>query len=104
MHQNNVLLPIQGTDVYLIDKGSAIIAGDPLYNLALVAMNLPGFFVCGDRGDEAFFQAFIEGYGVNFTSDRRRFDGYVLLRSLERWPNKHELEIPAIVEVILRGV
>ena len=100
IHQNNVLLD---KGLTLIDAGSAVAAGDPLYDLALLTIVLPGSVYLKKKKDQQYLAAFIKGYGMDFTKDRQRFDAYVLLRCLERWPNAFEKEIPKIVEVILSG-
>ncbi len=100
-HQNNVLLDDK---VLLIDKGSLAAAGDPLYDLALLAIVLPGSIYLNKKKDKEYFNAFVKGYGTDFAADRKKFDAYVLLRCLDRWPNTFEKEIPAIVEKILDAV
>lgn len=97
-HQNNVLIDDK---VLLIDKGSLAAAGDPLYDLAMLAIVLPGSIYLNKKKDREYLKAFIKGYGSDFIADRKRFDAYVLLRCLDRWPNAFEKEIPEIVKKIL---
>lgn len=103
LHGNNILFSEQ--NVYLFDKADHIFAGDSLYDLALLGIELPGIYGVGTKKEQqehaAFFDAFIDGYGEHI--DRTQFDRYVLLRALERWPNKFESDIPQIVEVILKA-
>jgi fructosamine-3-kinase len=102
LHANNVLL--KKTKVFLFDKADQIVAGDPLYDLSLISINLPGaIFGLGENTDQdtQLLEAFIKGYGTDFTVDETKLQAYVLLRSLERWPNPFEKEIPDIVKKIL---
>lgn len=99
LHENNVL--IHNETLFLIDKGSAIAAGDPRYDLAFIGITFSEVLMHGTGPTAHFFDAFLEGYGSDFTKDRRRFDGYVLLRALGRWPNPFEPNIPNVVSKIL---
>ncbi|MFH1089409.1 MAG: phosphotransferase [Candidatus Uhrbacteria bacterium] len=101
LHANNVLL--KNDNLYLFDKADNIFSGDPLYDLALFGITLPGIYGVGSEvvHDQRLAQALIAGYGSDFLSDRDTFDRYVLLRAIERWPNPFEKEIPELVQVIL---
>lgn len=103
LHGNNVLL--KNDQLYLFDKADQVFAGDPLYDLSLFGITLPGIYGIGSHGerDIEMMKAFVEGYGEDFMKDRMTFDRYVLLRSFERWPNPFETEIPMIVERILKN-
>lgn len=99
LHANNVL--IKDSNLYIFDKASQIMTGDPMYDLALFGITLPGavYKVGNDIArDKLLMVAFIKGYGTDFTRNRDIFDAYVLLRCLERWPNPFEKEIPEIVK------
>jgi len=104
LHANNVL--IKGSDLYVFDNADQIMAGDPMYDLSLFAITLPGaIYEVGndvDR-DTSLMEALIDGYGYDFTKDKDVLDTYVLLRSLERWPNPFEQKIPQISDVILKS-
>jgi len=100
LHQNNVL--VHNQKLFLIDKGSAIAAGDPLYDIALVAISLPGSILETNEMQRGLFKSFLNGYGSDTIKTQKRFEGYILLRALERWPNPFEQEIPDIVEKILQ--
>lgn len=102
LHANNALIKDQ--NIILFDKGDQIVAGDPMYDLALVAINLPGaIYKLGTQieKDIKLLEAFIEGYGIDFTSDTQKLETYILLRALERWPNPFENELPDIINTIL---
>ena len=102
LHANNALIKDQ--NIILFDKGDQIVAGDPMYDLALVAINLPGaIYKLGTQieKDIKLLKAFIEGYGIDFTPDTQKLEAYILLRALERWPNPFEKEIPDIINAIL---
>lgn len=101
MHVNNALL--KDGKVFLFDKADHIFAGDPLYDLALFGITLPGIYDVGSEveRDKGLMEALIAGYGSDFLADRDAFDRYVLLRAIERWPNPFEEEIPELVEVVL---
>ena len=101
MHANNALS--KDDDLFLFDKVDNIFAGDPLYDLALFGITLPGIYDVGTavERDQELMQALIDGYGSDFLSDRDKFDRYVLLRAIERWPNPFEEEIPELVQSIL---
>lgn len=100
-HGNNVLL--QDDTLYFIDKGSAIAAGDPLYDMALLGITLPGALYTASPSEQerALLYACMEGYGENFVENRQLFDDYVLLRILERYPSPFTHHIPDVVESIL---
>ena len=103
LHANNVL--IKGVDLYVFDNADQIMAGDPMYDLSILAITLPGaLYGVGDDvdRDKPLMAAFIEGYGSDFTQDKDLLDAYVLLRCLERWPNPFEQEIPQIADGILK--
>lgn len=102
LHANNVLL--KNGKIIIFDKGDQIVAGDPMYDLALIIINLPGaIFDLGKEinHDKILLKAFIKGYEIDFTKDKKKLDAYILLRSIERWPNPFEKEIPDIVTNIL---
>ncbi len=101
MHANNALS--KDGELFLFDKADNIFAGDPLYDLALFGITLPGIYEVGSEvaRDKDLMKALITGYGSDFLSDRDVFDRYVLLRAIERWPNPFEEEIPDLVQVIL---
>lgn len=101
LHANNVL--IQGDHMYLFDKADHIFAGDPMYDLSLFGITLPGIYGIGTqtKKDTELMNALMESYGENILNDRDTFDRYVLLRALERWPNPFEQEIPELVKTIL---
>ncbi|HBU28181.1 TPA: hypothetical protein DEB00_03635 [Candidatus Uhrbacteria bacterium] len=102
LHANNVL--IHQDDLYVFDKADQMMAGDPMYDMALFAITLPGaLYGVGNEveRDKKFLDALIRGYGFDFSADRGRLDAYVLLRALERCPNPFEPEIPEIVDRIL---
>jgi len=102
LHANNALIKDQ--NIILFDKGDQIVAGDPMYDLALIVIDLPGaIYKLGEKIEEDanLLEAFIEGYGTDFTADRQKLQAYILLRALERWPNPFEKEIPDIINTIL---
>lgn len=102
LHVNNVIF--KNDRVVVFDKADQILFGEPMYDLALIVINLSGaVYGTGQKieSDKQFLRAFIEGYGTDFTTDMRKLDVYVLLRALERWPNPFEKNIPAIVAAIL---
>lgn len=104
LHANNILL--KNGKIIIFDKGDQIAAGDPLYDLALITINLPGaVFNLGKEidHDKLLLKAFIKGYEIDFTKDKKKLDAYTLLRSIERWPNPFEKEIPDIVTNILNS-
>lgn len=104
LHANNVL--IQRDRMFLFDKADQIFAGDPMYDLSLFGITLPGIFGVGVEveKDIKLMNALIEGYGENFLNERDTFDRYVLLRALERCPNPFEQEIPELVNKILADI
>ncbi len=101
LHANNVL--IQDDRMYLFDKADQIFVGDPMYDLSLFGITLPGIYGIGAQTekDTELMNALMEGYGENILNDRETFDRYALLRALERWPNPFEQEIPELVNTIL---
>ncbi len=90
LHPNNVLFADNQT--ILFDTADWIASGDKLYDLALIAL---------DASNENL-QAFMKGYGEDFTKNIDELNVYILLRALERHPNKFETKIPQIVEKLLR--
>jgi len=102
LHVNNILL--KDEDLFLFDKVDHVFSGDPLYDMALFGITLPGIFGVGSEieRDENLLKALVAGYGSDFMSDRPTFDRYVLLRAIERCPNPFEEEIPELVQVILK--
>ena len=90
LHPNNVLFVNDQT--ILFDTADWIASGNKLYDLALVAL---------DAKSENL-QAFIKGYGEDFTKNKNELNAYLLLRALERHPNKFETYIPQTVEKILQ--
>ncbi|MBU1126243.1 MAG: aminoglycoside phosphotransferase family protein [Patescibacteria group bacterium] len=104
LHSNNVLLD-EG-QLFIFDKDSIVAAGDPMIDFALLAINYPGdIYDVGTeeekRKDRELMKNFLSGYGKDIFEDRETLDAYVLLRSLERWPNPFERKIPEIVDKIL---
>ncbi|MFA4846029.1 MAG: phosphotransferase [Patescibacteria group bacterium] len=101
LHVNNVLLKEER--LYLFDKADCIFAGDPLYDLSLFGITLPGVYGVGVEveRDKSLMRALAQGYGEDFLADYETFDRYVLLRAMERWPNPFEQEIPELVKAIL---
>lgn len=104
IHANNVLS--KNGKLFLFDKADHIFAGDPVYDLALFGITLPGVYGVGAEieRDQALMESLLFGYGSDFLSNREIFDRYVLLRAIERWPNPFEKEIPELVQVILMSV
>lgn len=88
-HENNVLL--RGDDLIFFDKGSDVISSDALFDLIIVVFEfigaIDGFEDLGDPCDREYLQAFIKGYGYDFTQDALRFDLFLVLRAFTRHPN-----------------
>jgi len=105
LHINNAL--IIGNTIFLFDKYGTILSGDPLFDLALMGINFPNhLYVNTDnpkrQNDTELLSTIKEGYGEDFISrDRKRFDSYVLLRGLIRYPSRYEPHIKLIVKKIL---
>lgn len=106
LHQNNVL--VKDGELYFFDIGADMSSGDPLYDLAIVMINLPnGLYIDTSEpeymNDQALRDAFIEGYGNNFVeNDRKALDWYVLLRAIQRYPNKFEPYLQKVISTVLR--
>jgi Ser/Thr protein kinase RdoA (MazF antagonist) len=83
MHCNNVL--VRGEDYIPFDKGSGIFFGDPLYDIATVAMEFHGAFTPTLQKDSSLWTTFIEAYGHDMHDPNLL--RYILLRSIGRYPN-----------------
>jgi len=88
LHTNNALYVQDPTEkIYLFDKGSDILSGDPYYDLALVLIEFPSLFGLKPilETDESLFQSFIQGYKFDFwESNKRLCQNYALLRAIKR--------------------
>lgn len=92
MHSNNAL--VDHDRVILFDKASDIFYGDPLFDLALVMIEL--------FGEPELLRAFCEGYGSDFVREGGKvLNHYILLRAYSRHPNPFEPQIPQVVAQIL---
>ena len=86
LHSNNAM--IRNEEVILFDKGSSILYGDMLYDLAVPIIN---FSFTNEEKDKENIEAFMQGYGESFLETNiERLDYYVLLRAFERHGNKFE--------------
>lgn len=105
LHSNNAIL--RNKEIVLFDKSPYIVAGDPAYDLVIVCMNFPaGTYIKTDdpeyAHDAELLAAFIDGYGkAYFEENKEIIDMYILLRSFERYPNKHEPFLGEIIDSIL---
>ena len=104
LHPNNAL--IKNNEVLIFDKASQIFFGDPLYDLAVVALELPyGRYLDPDSTEQRkyslCYDAFWEGYGANREMPWDVFDRYVLLRAFTRYPNPFERKLKAIIDTLV---
>ncbi len=98
LHSNNILITTRGA--ILFDKGSDIMYGDPLYDLAQVGISFQiGLHLEHEkRYKPELLAAFIKGYGGDFTQpDEKLFARYITLRALRNHPNIFE---PFLVELM----
>ncbi len=108
LHTGNVLL--QNDEAFIIDKGSSLIAGDSLYDLALISLSYPSSHlnISLNQWDKEIIKkntelmdAFMEGYGVSYIDTSHEvFMRYVALRLLGRYPNPFESNLRPLIESI----
>lgn len=101
LHLNNAL--VRGGDIVLFDKPAGVWRAPAVFDLALIFSEaFPGARYGADRpGDDARLAAFLEGYGEVPPDELAWLDGFVLLRSLRRYPSLFVPELRAILELAL---
>lgn len=102
LHSNNVLITERGS--ILFDKGSNIMYGDPLYDLAQTGISFQVGLNSEKENEETakLLQAFITGYGMDFIKkDEKLFARYIALRALRNHPNIFEPFLVALLKSIL---
>ncbi|MBC7405890.1 MAG: aminoglycoside phosphotransferase family protein [Candidatus Parcubacteria bacterium] len=83
MHSGNIML-VENNPV-IMDPNGTVLFGSPYIDLAIVAIDFPGFFdpILDLRGsDKLYFESFLEGYGK---IDFEQLNYYILIRGVERY-------------------
>ncbi|MFA4930291.1 MAG: aminoglycoside phosphotransferase family protein [Patescibacteria group bacterium] len=102
-HTSNVL--IRGSDLVLFDGDPTIFSGDPLYDLAIAWMEMPnGSLISIDdpeyANDKNCLDAFIDGYGKDFTNNVN-LKKYIVLIAFSRLYTPFARNYKNIIENIL---
>lgn len=94
-HSQNILL--RNKELFIFDKDPQIFYGDPLFDLAVIAIEFP------HEKNKIFLDAFAQGYGQDVFNEKGEIlDAYILLRGFTRYPNPFELDLKEMMEEIIK--
>ncbi|GAB4149574.1 MAG: hypothetical protein OHK0017_13800 [Patescibacteria group bacterium] len=105
LHGNNALY--QDNQVYLFDKGSDIICGDSLFDLAMLSLNFPSELNLEVKDlqpefldQKSLFNSFIQAYGYDFRNSSNFYD-YLLLHCVSRLGNPFQPFLENLIWALL---